>query len=89
MDKITILNFVLLGKSTLKATFSVNLGNGVILHECKIVEREGVCKVMPPQRQEHGKGGVAIYHDLIELEDKKIWGQIEAQVLDYYRAQTK
>jgi DNA-binding cell septation regulator SpoVG len=85
MDKITILNFALIGRSTLKATVSVNLGNGVILHECKIVEREGVCKVVPPQRQEHGKGGVAIYHDLIEFEDKKFWEQIEAQVLDFYK----
>lgn len=88
MDKITVLNFTLIGKSTLKATVSVNLGNGIILHECKIVAREGVCNVVPPQRQEHGKGGVAIYHDLIEFENKQLWEQVAAQVLEHYRSKT-
>ena len=67
------------GKSTVKATVSVNLGNGIILHEQDSCTKG--FNVVPPQRQEHGRA-CGTHHDLIEFENKQLWEQVAAQILN-------
>ena len=78
---VTIFNFTLIGKGVLKGTVSVNLGNGIIIHECKIIDQDGTLKAFPPQRMERIKGGVVTYHNLIDFEDEGIWDNIASQIL--------
>lgn len=72
------------GKGVLKATVSVDLGIGVIVHDCKIIEKDGHLSASLPQRIERTKGASTEYIDLIELENPALWRQVETQILDYY-----
>jgi DNA-binding cell septation regulator SpoVG len=85
MSEITIFNLKPVGKGVLKATVSVRLGNGIIIHECKIIERDGELDAFLPQRIERVKGGG--YVDLIEFEDNSVWAKMKPQILDYYKAE--
>ena len=87
MDNITVFNLKHVNKGVLKATVSINLGQGITIHECKIVNQDDNLKASPPQRTERIKGGGVIYHDFIEFEQKDTWNQIESQILNYYRSQ--
>jgi DNA-binding cell septation regulator SpoVG len=89
MDNITVFNLRAINKGALKAVVSVNLGNGLILHECKIVEKNGEVKAVVPQRSERGMGGVMIYYDIVEFAEKGDWEKVEAEILAYYLSQQK
>jgi DNA-binding cell septation regulator SpoVG len=89
MLDITVFNFTLVGKGVLKATVSVNLGNGIIIHECKIILKDDNLRAFQPQRLERAKGGISIYHNLIEFEDERVWDDIESQILAYYHSQAE
>ena len=85
MTDIRIFNLQPVGKGVLKATVSVDLGIGIIIHECKIIERDGKLCASLPQRMERTKGASTEYIALIELQDPTLWEQIEAKILHHYR----
>jgi len=85
MTDITVKNFTPVGKGVLKATVSIDLSNGIIIHECKIIDQDGTLKAFPPQRVERAKGGIVTYHNQIEFSDEHVWDEIEQKILKYYR----
>jgi DNA-binding cell septation regulator SpoVG len=69
MEDITIFNLRAVHKGALKATVSIRLGSGLIIHDCKIIQQDGVLSAALPQRAERQKGGEVVYHDLVEFAD--------------------
>jgi DNA-binding cell septation regulator SpoVG len=86
MDDMTIFNLRVVNKGALRATVSIRLGSGLIIHDCKIIQQDGVLSAALPQRSERQKGGEVIYHDLVEFADPKIWPAIAPQLVAYYQA---
>jgi DNA-binding cell septation regulator SpoVG len=85
MEDITIFNLRAVNKGALKATVSVRLGSGLIIHDCKIIQQDGVLSAALPQRSERHKGGEVVYHDLVEFADPKTWTAIAPQLVAYYQ----
>jgi DNA-binding cell septation regulator SpoVG len=86
MEDMTIFNLRVVNKGALKATVSVRLGNGLTIHDCKIIQQDGVLSAALPQRAERQTGGEVVYHDLVEFADPKTWTAIAPQVVAYYQA---
>ena len=42
MDDMTIFNLRVVNKGALQATVSIRLGSGLIIHDCKIIQQDGV-----------------------------------------------
>ena len=84
MNDLKVFGWKPVGKGVLKGTVSVDLGNGITLHECKVVEQGGELIASPPQRTERNKGN-AVHVDLIEFRDKDAWNLIALRILEYYR----
>ena len=86
MDDMTIFNLRVVNKGALQATVSIRLGNGLTIHDCKIIQQDGVLIAALPQRSERQKGGEVVYHDLVEFADPKTWPAIAPQLVAYYQA---
>jgi DNA-binding cell septation regulator SpoVG len=86
MDDITIFNLRAVNKGALNATVSIRLGNGLTIHDCKIIQQDGVLSAKLPQRPERQKGGEVVYHDLVDFADPKTWPAIALQLVAYYQA---
>ena len=67
MEDMTIFNLCAVHKGALKATVSIRLASGLIIHDCKILQQDGVLSAKLPQRPERQKGGEVVYHDLVEF----------------------
>ncbi len=89
MDDMTIFNLRVVNKGALKATVSMRLGSGLIIHDCKIIQQDGALSAALPQRSERQKGGEVVYYDLVEFADPKTWTVIAPQLVVYYRAATE
>ena len=89
MDDITIFNLRTVNKGALKATVSIRLGSGLIIHDCKIIQQDGTLNAALPQRSERQKGGEVFYHDLVEFADSKTWPAIASQLVAYYQAESE
>src|SRR5918999_5576772 len=85
MDDVTFFNLRAVNKGALKATVSVRLGNGLTIHDCKIIQQDGALIAALPQRSERQKGGEVVYYDLVEFADPKTWTDIAPQLVAYYR----
>jgi DNA-binding cell septation regulator SpoVG len=48
MEDMTIFNLRVVNKGALKATVSVRLGNGLTIHDCKIIQQDGVLSAALP-----------------------------------------
>jgi DNA-binding cell septation regulator SpoVG len=83
MDDITIFNLRVVNKGALKATVSIRLGSGLTIHDCKIIQQDGVLNAALPQRSERQKGGEVVYHDLVEFADPKTWPAIAPQLVAF------
>ena len=86
MEDMTIFNLRVVNKGALKATVSIRLGNGLTIHDCKIIQQDGVLNAALPQRAERQTGGEVVYHDLVEFADPKTWPAIAPQLVAYYQA---
>jgi DNA-binding cell septation regulator SpoVG len=86
MEEITIFNLQAVNRGMLKATVSVQLESGLIIHDCKILEQDGTLVAQLPQRSERLKGGQVIYHDLLEFADPQAWASLAPQLVAYYQA---
>src|SRR5918999_1823041 len=86
MEDITIFNLRVMNKGALKATMSIRLGNGLTIHDCKIIQQDGTLSAALPQRSERQKGGEVVYYDLVEFADPKTWTDIAPQLVAYYQA---
>jgi DNA-binding cell septation regulator SpoVG len=86
MDDMTIFNLHVVNKGALKATVSIRLGNGLTIHDCKIIQQDGTLSAALPQRAERQKGGEVVYHDLVEFADPETWPAIAPQLVAYYQA---
>jgi DNA-binding cell septation regulator SpoVG len=86
MDDMTIFNLRVVNKGALKATVSIRLGNGLTIHDCKILQQHGALRAALPQRAERHKGGEGVYHDVVEFADPATWPAIAPQLVAYYQA---
>jgi DNA-binding cell septation regulator SpoVG len=86
MDDMTIFNLRVVNKGALKATVSIRLGNGLTIHDCKIIQQDGALSASLPQRSERQKGGEVVYYDLVEFADSETWLAIAPQLVAYYQA---
>jgi DNA-binding cell septation regulator SpoVG len=89
MDDMTIFNLHAVNKGALKATVSIRLGSGLIIHDCKIIQQDGALSAALPQRSERQKGGEVVYHDLVEFADPETWPAIAPQLVAYYQAESE
>ena len=69
MNDITIFNPRVVNKGALKATMSIRLGNGLTIHDCKLIQHDGTLSAALPQRSERQKGGEMVYHDLVTVRE--------------------
>jgi DNA-binding cell septation regulator SpoVG len=67
----------------LKATVSVQLESGLIIHDCKILGQDGTLLPQLLQRSERLKGGQVIYHDLLEFADPQAWASLAPKLVTY------
>ena len=86
MEDMTIFNLCAVNKGALKATVSIRLASGLIIHDCKILQQDGVFSAKLPQRPERQKGGEVFYRDLVEFADPEIWPALAPQLVAYYQA---
>jgi DNA-binding cell septation regulator SpoVG len=63
MDDITIFNLRVVNKGALKATVSIRLGNGLTIHDCKIIQQDGTLSAALPQRSE--RQGIDLSRDIL------------------------
>jgi DNA-binding cell septation regulator SpoVG len=89
MEDMTIFNLCTVHKGALKATVSIRLASGLIIHDCKILQQDGVLSAALPQRPERLKGGEVVYHDLVEFADPKTWPALAPQLVAYYQVATE
>ena len=59
----SIFNLRVVNKGALKATVSIWLGSAFTIHDCKIIQQDGVLIAALPQRAERQTGGEVVYHD--------------------------
>jgi len=85
MEDMTIFNLQAVNKGTLKATVSIRLVS-LIIHDCKILQQDGLLSAKLPQRSERLKGGEVVYHDLIEFADPQTWPAIAPRLVAYYQS---
>jgi DNA-binding cell septation regulator SpoVG len=57
MDDMTIFNLRAVHKGALQAPVSTRLGSGLIIHDCKIIQQDGVLSAALPQRSERQRAG--------------------------------
>jgi DNA-binding cell septation regulator SpoVG len=57
MEEVTVFNLRAVNRGMLKATVSVQLESGLIIHDCKILEQDGTLLAQLPQRSERLTGG--------------------------------
>jgi DNA-binding cell septation regulator SpoVG len=86
MEDMTIFNLRVVNKGALKASVSIQLASGLTIHDCKIIQQDGVLSAKLPQRPERQKGKEAIYHDLVEFADPNTWPALAQQLVAYYQA---
>lgn len=86
MEDMTIFNLQAVNKGALKATVSIRLMSGLIIHDCKILQQDGRLSAKLPQRSERLKGGEVVYHDLVEFADPETWPAIAPQLVAYYQS---
>jgi DNA-binding cell septation regulator SpoVG len=86
LNTTAVFNLRAVNKGALKATVSIRLGSGLTIHDCKIIQQDGMLNAALPQRSERQKGGEVVYHDLVEFADPKTWMALSQQLVDYYRA---
>lgn len=86
MEDMTIFNLQAVNKGALKATVSIRLVRGLIIHDCKILQQDGRLSAKLPQRSERLKGGEVVYHDLVEFADPETWPAIAPQLVAYYQS---
>jgi DNA-binding cell septation regulator SpoVG len=86
MEAVTVFNLRAVNRGMLKATVSVQLASGLIIHDCKILEQDGTLLAQLPQRSERLKGGQVIYHDLLEFADPQTWTSLAPKLVAYYQA---
>ena len=86
MEDMSIFNLCAVNKGALKATVSIRLMSGLIIHDCKILQQDGVLSAKLPQRSERLKGGEVVYHDLVEFADPQTWPAIAPQLVAYYQS---
>jgi DNA-binding cell septation regulator SpoVG len=86
MDDMTIFNLRVVNKGALKATASIRLGNGLTIHDRKVIQQDGVLSASLPQRSERQTGWEVVYHDLVEFADPETWPTIAPQLVAYYQA---
>jgi DNA-binding cell septation regulator SpoVG len=67
MNKITITNYKAHQKGSLSAFFSVMLPSGLIVHECKLFEKENRRWIGLPSRPFTGKDGNTGYAAILEF----------------------
>ena len=84
MEAMSIFNLCAVNKGALKATVSIRLMSGLIIHDCKILQQDGRLSAKLPQRSERLKGGEVVYHDLVEFADPQTWPAIAPQLVAYY-----
>lgn len=85
MEDLTIFNLQAVNKGALKATVSIRLVSGLIIHDCKILQQDGLLSAKLPQRSERLKGGEVVYHDLVEFADPQTWPAIAPRLVAYYQ----
>ena len=78
-----IFNLRVVNKGALKATVSIRLGSGFTIHDCKIIQQDGVLIAALPQRAERQTGGEVVYHDLVEFANPATWPAIAPQLVAY------
>ena len=83
MDDMTIFNLRVVNKGALKATVSIRLGSAFTIHDCKIIQQDGVLIAALPQRAERQTGGEVVYHDLVEFANPETWPAIAPQLVAY------
>ena len=88
MEEIEIFNLQTINRGKLKATVSIKLASGLIIHECKILEQNGTLLAELPQRSERLKGGELVHHELIEFADPQTWIYLAPELVAYYQAHT-
>ena len=86
MEDLTIFNLQAVNQGALKATVSIRLVSGLIIHDCKILQQDGQLSAKLPQRSERLKGGEVVYHDLVEFADPQTWPAIAPQLVAYYQS---
>jgi hypothetical protein len=86
MEDLTIFNLQAVNKGALKATVSIQLVSGLMIHDCKILQQDGLLSAKLPQRSERLKGGEVVYHDLVEFADPQTWPAIAPQLVAYYQS---
>jgi DNA-binding cell septation regulator SpoVG len=86
MEDMTIFNLHEVNKGALKATVSIRLASGLIIHDCKILQQDGLLSAKLPQRSERLKGGEVVYHDLVEFADPQTWSAIAPRLVAYYQS---
>jgi DNA-binding cell septation regulator SpoVG len=88
MEEIEIFNLQTINRGKLKATVSIKLASGLMIHECKILEQNGTLLAELPQRSERLKGGELVHHELIEFADPQTWVRLAPELVAYYQAHT-
>jgi DNA-binding cell septation regulator SpoVG len=86
MENMTIFNLQAVNKGALKATVSIRLVSGLIIHDCKILQQGGLLSAKLPQRSKRLKGGEVVYHDLVEFADPQTWPAIAPRLVAYYQS---
>jgi DNA-binding cell septation regulator SpoVG len=86
MEDMTIFNLCVVNKGALKATVSIRLMSGLIVHDCKILQQDGRLSAKLPQRSERLKGGEVAYHDVVEFADPQTWPAMAPQLVAYYQS---
>ena len=86
MEAMTIFNLHAVNRGALKATVSIRLMSGLIIHDCKILQQDGLLSAKLPQRSERLKGGEVVYHDLVEFADPTTWSAIAPRLVAYYQS---
>lgn len=88
MEEIDIFNLQTINRGKLKATVSIKLASGLVIHECKILEQDGILLAELPQRSERLKGGELVHHELIEFADPQTWARLSPELIAYYQTHT-
>jgi hypothetical protein len=57
-----------------------------MIHDCKILQQDGLLSAKLPQRSERLKGGEVVYHDLVEFADPQTWPAIAPRLVAYYQS---
>jgi DNA-binding cell septation regulator SpoVG len=71
MSSVTITNFKPYKKGSLAAFFSVTLPSGLIIHECRMFEKESRRWIGLPSRPFTGKDGSTAYAPILEFTSRQ------------------